>query len=596
MGGHSVPGSGPGAGGAGIDAGDPGPADGPRFLLSAAPAAQSGPGAHPGPRQASRPPGAHPGDDIRSTGERTAAVAAPSAGGSAVRPGRAVSAPGRDRGRRSYGRAIGAAVLSALIPGAGQLYLRAWARAAAMLAVSLLFVGIALRLTGDRAALAGLLLRPNWLLGLLAVDAALLVFRIACVVDAFQLGAPPSARRKARAGAVRSRRPWPVAAALAVIVAFTVLPHPVAGYYDLQTYDLVTSVFGNQQPGASASGGNGGAPVVTKTPGRLTVLLLGGDAGQGRESVRTDTMIVASVDMATGRAAMFGLPRNMINVPLPEPAASHYDCACFPDTLNALYRFAEEEHPEWFPGSRNAGVNAIVGAAEKLTGLPIDHYAMVDLRGFVEIVDALGGVTVTVTKPIHIEVESNIEELGLGRGGPAYTLKPGRRHLDGLTALAYVRSRKTTSDYDRMRRQRCLLSTLADQAGTGRILRGFPRLAKAIKSNVKTDLPTQSLPQLIDMADSQGVQVTTIGITPPAFTDGYERGYPIPDVKRIRKAVADLIRKPAAATPGAPTQTTVRPKPTTTTSGGDAGGGSTGTTKAPSRDIAQTSDACDQIS
>ena len=527
----------------------------------------------------------------------------------------------RGRHAERRGRALRAALLSAIVPGAGQLYLRAWARAAVMLTITAVAVGAVLMFARDRAALAGLAVRPTWLLGLLGLDVAVLVLRIACVVDAYRLGIPaapapaparrtpqPEATRTFRGNRViapaRPHRRWPAAVALALILTATAVPHPVAGYYDLQAYDLVTSVFGSGQPGWGGSGAQAGPPVATRTPGRLTVLLLGGDAGQGRESLRTDTMIVATVDMATGQSAMFGLPRNTVNVPLPEPAASHFgECECFSseytgagnNTLNALYRFAEEERPEWFPGTRNPGVNAIMGAAEKIVGIPIDHYAMVDLKGFVQVVDALGGVTVTVTKPVRVEVETDIDKLGLGSGGPAFTLKPGRRHLDGRTALAYVRSRKETSDYDRMKRQRCLLSTLAGQASAGNILRGFPRLARAVKSNVTTDLPIERLPELIEVADAGGVQVTTIGITPPKFTDGYQNGYPILDVPRIHKAVKKLIAtpKPKAATPPAPEAEKPAPpgqddaEPTGTTKPKSGSGG-----KSSGNEVEQSSDAC----
>jgi LCP family protein required for cell wall assembly len=491
-----------------------------------------------------------------------------------------------------------------------------------MLTITAVSIGAVLLYARDRTALASLAVRPTWLLALLGLDVAVLVLRIACVVDAYRLGipkdpAPAPARRTPQPEANRtfkgtgtiaapgSHRRWPAAVALALILTVTAVPHQVAGYYDLQAYDLVTSVFGSGQAGWGGSGPQAGPPVATRTPGRLTVLLLGGDAGQGRESLRTDTMIVATVDMATGQAAMFGLPRNTVNVPLPEPAAKHFECECFSsehtgvgnNTLNALYRFAEEERPEWFPGPRNPGVNAIMGAAEEIVGIPIDHYAMVDLKGFVQVVDALGGVTVNVTKPVRVEVETDIDKLGLGSGGPAFTLKPGRRHLDGRTALAYVRSRKDTSDYDRMKRQRCLLSTLAGQASAGNVLRGFPRLARAVKSNVTTDLPIERLPELIEVAGAGGVAVTTIGITPPEFTDGYRNGYPILDVPRIHKAVRKLIAepKPKAAAP-APTAGKTPPagqddaEPTETTKPKSGSSGSNG--KKAGNEVEQSSDAC----
>jgi anionic cell wall polymer biosynthesis LytR-Cps2A-Psr (LCP) family protein len=168
---------------------------------------------------------------------------------------------------------------------------------------------------------------------------------------------------------------------------------------------------------------------------------------------------------------------------------------------------------------------------------------------------------VTVTKPVRVEVD----QLQEGKKGVAYTLSPGRRHLDGHTALAYARARKQTSDYDRMRRQRCLLRALADQVDAPSLLRGFPRLVRTLKHDVQTDLPLDRVTGLIQMAGDTGVSVTTLGITPPAFTDGYQNGYPMPDVERIRAAVRRLVAGPAAQ--GAPSTTgpDVAAGPTTST-------------------------------
>jgi polyisoprenyl-teichoic acid--peptidoglycan teichoic acid transferase len=502
--------------------------------------------------------------------------------------------PGADRppdggpGRRQDGqggRALLAAALSAIVPGAGQLYARRPRRALLMLAVTGAFLGAAAVAWNDRASTARLLLQPRWLLVLLAVDASLLAFRVWSVADAFWLGlrrSPPGPRA----------RRWPLLLAFTVLLLMTATPHPVAAWYDLQAYDLVTSVFSGD-PSGQAHGGQR-ANVATRQQGRLTVLLLGGDAGYDRQGLRTDTMIVATTDLATGRTTLFGLPRNMVQVPLTGRAGEQFGCQCFPRPLNELYAFGQLERPDLFPGQRPPGVTALIGAAEALLGLPIDHYALVDLQGFVDVVDALGGVTVTVTKPVRVE----IDQLGRGDGGPAYTLRPGRRHLDGLTALAYVRARKETSDYDRMRRQRCLLGAVAGQVDAPTLLRGFPRLVRTLKRDVQTDLPLDRLTGLIELADDTGVQVATIGITPPAFTDGYANGYPIPDVQRIRRAVRRAVRGPAPTTTTSPADAAAGP---TTTAGGAKGGQRrpTATTTPPGERAdgspSQTAESCTEV-
>jgi LCP family protein required for cell wall assembly len=277
-------------------------------------------------------------------------------------------------------------------------------------------------------------------------------------------------------------------------------------------------------------------------------------------------MMVASFEVATGKVALFGLPRNMVRVPLPDgPAADYFsECRCFPRLLNELYAFAEDERPDLFPNSRRPGIAAVAGVAEELLGLPIDHYALVDLLGFVDVVNALGGVTVNNLKALHIEIDR------LGREGstPAFNIQPGRRHLNGFTALAYSRSRETTSDYDRMQRQRCVIGSLARQTEPAEVLTAFPKLVKVLKRSVATDIPASRLPTFLEAVGDKPVKVSTIGFQPPTYNLGWSNGYPIPNVAKIHSAVRRMTR-PAGATTA-----TTRPDP-------DGLGGVTSTTSAP---------------
>jgi polyisoprenyl-teichoic acid--peptidoglycan teichoic acid transferase len=180
-----------------------------------------------------------------------------------------------------------------------------------------------------------------------------------------------------------------------------------------------------------------------------------------------------------------------------------------------------------------------------MLGLPIDHYALVDLKGFVDIVDALGGVTVEVTKPIRVEVD----RLGAEGPQPAYVIPAGRRKMGGFTALAYVRSRKTTSDYDRMQRQRCLLGSLARQTDPAEVLRAFPKLVNVVKRSVATDIPARRVPALLEAVGGRRVRVSTIGFAPPTYDAGWSAGYPIPDVPLIQRTVRKMLRLSGATAP-----------------------------------------------
>jgi LCP family protein required for cell wall assembly len=454
-------------------------------------------------------------------------------------------------------------LLSSVIPGIGQVYAGRHRRGALMLALTLLcllaagVVGQALRQPGAIARLV----QPEALLILLVGNMLLLCFRIASAADAFWL----NVRRGKGPGGHAQLVGWrQLPVALIAVLVFTTLPHAYAAWYNVKAYELVTSVFASGSIGSSLAGsagfGAGGAQPAALQP--LTVLLIGGDAGPNRTGLRTDTMIVARIEPATGRASLFGLPRNLIRVPLKGAPGEFFGCGCFPRPLNELYTFAEKEQPNLFPGPDRPGINALMGAAGDLLHLKIDYYALVDLKGFVGVVDALGGVTVDVQQRVWVE----IDHLGEQQGGRAYFMKPGRRHLDGLTALAYARSRDEknedgANDYGRMRRQRCLLGSLAAQADPTKLLTSFTDLVEVLKDNVKTNIPVRLLPDMIVALSQHRPQTTTIGFAPPTFSAGWDQGYPIPDAAKIRRTVRNTIAAPPTTPPPPKSVTTTTRAP-----------------------------------
>jgi LCP family protein required for cell wall assembly len=397
----------------------------------------------------------------------------------------------------------------------------------------------------DAVVLAGQALRTDVLLGALAANGAILLFRGGAVLDAWRLGRRP-ARRAASV------------ALLAGLLALVAAPHALAAWYQWSAYDAVTTIFADIDPAdippavpfqtdagdpradrVDAIRAQAAAEALDEWPpgGRLTVLLLGGDAGPGRSGLRTDTMVVASLDTATGRGALLSLPRNMGAVPLPPAAAGLVPGGRFPDILNALYGWAHR-YPELFPG-RDPGATALKQVAANVTGLRVDYYALVDFRGFVEMVDALGGVTIDVPRPVLDRVSPPED----GQDWIRIDLQPGRQRLSALEAFAYVRARSQSSDYDRIRRQRCVMVALARQVDPARVLRAFPRLAAAARENVSTDIPRRVLPRLVELvAGIDRRKVVSLGFVPPAYSDGYVgAGYPTPDIPAIRAAARRAV-------------------------------------------------------
>lgn len=472
-----------------------------------------------------------------------------------------------------------AGVLSSVLPGAGQLYAGRAQRGLVMLAVTvaIALVAIAFALQGSVFLLRELV-QPTVLLALLVANVVVFAFRAHCSVDAYK------AARRSRAFAGRSPGTTTTAgraAAILILVVLVAAPHAVAGYYGYRSYDVLTTVFADAEPASALASGSesslaagsptpGGSPPSgvaplaesvapstqpetaetaetvaappTKTSGRATappsywkdrgrvnVLLVGGDAGPYRYGIRTDTMIVVSIDTRTARAAIVGIPRNLSAVPL--PAAARTDLETFPDILNALWGYAEA-HPEMFPGAKQPGPTALKATIGSLLGLRIDYFAAVDLRGFVETVDALGGVTVNVQRHVwDLGVSPPVE----GEPLIAIDLEPGRHRLDGRAALAYVRTRWASSDYDRMHRQRCVIGALAQQASVGRLLKAFPKIATTVKRYVVTDIPLKALPDLIELVASlDAKRMVGLSIAPPAFST-------VADPEAIRAAVRQAL-------------------------------------------------------
>jgi LCP family protein required for cell wall assembly len=475
------------------------------------------------------------------------------------------------------GRRVLAGALSAVVPGAGQVFAGAYRRGAILLALA---CAATVALAGALAIsepleLAEVVLRRDVVLALLAANVAVLAVRSFAVVDAWRLGG----RARAAAGPV-------AVAGLVVVLGITVLPHAAVAYYGVRGYDALAAVFADDEPrdvlpshgiflidqvGATQLRADPptvgsarpqpihptpfqgqirrlrptapGGLVATAEPARatgqrpwVTLLLIGSDAGPERTGNRTDTMIVVALERGTGRAAALGVPRNLVRVPL--TGVARKTVKRFPFPLNALYDWANA-HPSLFPGGSDAGATALKQTVSNLLGIRIDYYAMVNLDGFVDMVDALGGVTILVKE----RLVDSLTRPAWGETKPRIDVVPGRTyHFSGRTALAYVRSRKTSSDYTRMARQRCFLSAVARQLDVETVLRHFGRLASIAKESVRTDIPLDRIPDLAQLAASVDPALTVT----ETFGLRYLRarrsdGYPLPAVNRMRAAVRDLI-------------------------------------------------------
>lgn len=440
-------------------------------------------------------------------------------------------------------RAFGYLMMSAMLPGSVQVYsgsrrlghavLRCWG-------VLWLFTAlILLGLWQWRGPTVGLLLNPVFLF-----CAQIVVWLVAA---GWTLTLIDSWRRAVRLGAVRTTR-----AGLTVVAALLISAMLLASAFlsgALYALSNVSSVFG-------------GSGQSEARAGRYNILLLGGDSGPSREGLRPDSIMVASVDAENGRTILFGLPRNLENAPIPKSNPLHsrypqgFDCPNSECLLNGLYTLAEENR-ELFPGVAEPGLHTMTEVASEILGLSINYYAIVDLAGFQQLIDAVGGIRLDVGRRVPI---------GGGSSKVSGYIEPGRGvWLDGYHALWFARSREGSDDYQRMQRQRCVLSAMAKQLNPLTVATKFNELAQASAGVLKTSVPPGDVSKLVELAlKVKDQKVSSVSFVPPLIQPGK------PDFSVIRKTVQQAITESSGqGSPGASTTgkvaNSIRPSPSVVT-------------------------------
>lgn len=266
--------------------------------------------------------------------------------------------------------------------------------------------------------------------------------------------------------------------------------------------------------------------------GRYNVLLVGGDSGAGRWGLRTDSMTIASIDASTGKTVLIGLPRNMTNFPFAKGSVMRkawphgFDCGYPNCELNGVNTWVGD-HLGLFKGVRNPGMDATISAAEGITGLKVSYWAFVNLAGFRDLVDAVGGVTLNVRQPIPVG--------GLGADVTGY-IKPGIRKLNGFDTLWFARSRDSSDDYSRMARQKCVMNAMLHQVSPETVLTNFEKIAKASSQMISTDIPATEVDRFMGLAlKAKSQPVATLSLVPPMVDTAH------PDIAMIQRRIKAAI-------------------------------------------------------
>jgi len=282
--------------------------------------------------------------------------------------------------------------------------------------------------------------------------------------------------------------------------------------------------------------------------GRYNILLLGGDAGPDRTGLRPDSISVVSIEASTGEATMIGIPRNLEYAPFSEgsplygPFPDGYDCGddCL---ISYLYTYGEE-HPDLYPDAvrngSNPGIEAMRDAVSGVLDLPLQYYVLIDMQGFSDLIDALGGVEIDSAARYPIGGGENSR-------GQLYDvegwIEPGVQRMDGYTALWYARARHGSSDYDRMARQREVQEAILKQFVPSNVLGKFQAVAEAGAQVVTTDVPAAALPYFVDLAGkTRALPIEKLELVPE---NGVEVGDPDYDTIRSLVDTALLATPPA---------------------------------------------------
>lgn len=280
------------------------------------------------------------------------------------------------------------------------------------------------------------------------------------------------------------------ATAVAIVGVLVFTGTAIAATFNQLQGDVDALDVGDLIPGGD---GETTAPPADPNAGTpLNILIIGSDSREdggvddGFTSVLADTHIVAHISADRSRVELVSIPRDTM-VDIPEcPTTSG-------TTVYARFGMYNSAFAEAFlvGGDTKSAVACDVNLAQSVTGLTIDGWVLVEMGGFVDMVDALGGVDICISEPIYAP-KANLD------------LEAGQQTLNGEDALGYARARSgdglSGSDPDRIERQQHLMSAMVDEVLSRNVLTDGPALYKMLRAALSSLTMSSNLASLNNMA------------------------------------------------------------------------------------------------
>lgn len=242
-----------------------------------------------------------------------------------------------------------------------------------------------------------------------------------------------------------------------------------------------------------------------------TIVMIMGVDQRDDDVGRSDTLMIATLDPKKKKAAILSIPRDT-RVKIKGHGF---------DKINAAYAYG--------------GHNLTQSTVENLLGVEMEHYVLINVKAFQKIIDAIGGIDINVEKRMYYEDPWDDD------GGLLIDLRPGPQHMDGKTAITYVRYRDEEGDIGRIGRQQKFMQAVMDKLTSPSIIPNIPSIIKEIISSIETDL---SIKQMIELASAlkeaqaNGLQTEMLP-GKPMYIGGVS--YWLPDLSKLRTTVANTL-------------------------------------------------------